>query len=186
MAAEPSYTPEPEPPGVEEPPAEAVASPDDLVERLAEEPAPAASDEPFDPGLPADLPPPATDDLVDSLVAEPPPPPAPPSWEEVLGTCRGLAGARGAMLIRPAGDVLGSDGDWPADVQVIAGRLMPVLEKAYRTSSSPLSIKLGASVLSAWRVAVEGTTLTVGFVSDAPLSPDVHALVDEEVRKGRL
>ena len=52
------------------------------------------------------------DELLDAPpVAEEP---APPSWDEIVETCKDLAQAKGAMLVDPAGQVFAARGDWPA------------------------------------------------------------------------
>ena len=46
----------------------------------------------------------------EELFDEPAPP---PSWDDVVETCREIAGASGAMIIDPAGQVFAAHGEWP-------------------------------------------------------------------------
>ncbi len=112
--------------------------------------------------------------------------PAPPSWSEILQDCLFLARSRGALLISPAGQVAASCGDWPPPgVEAIAARLVPAMEKALKNAPArSVSVPLGGQHLTAWRVPLSRGLVTVGFVADAPLKPEVRPTIDAELKRG--
>jgi hypothetical protein len=181
--------PVPEPPPFDEEPAAASApeaSPFD-------EPAPPVDEPPIDEplvdeppiGEPFDAEPPAADaspfdpdDLVGSVPAvapEPAPPPALPEWPEVLAECLKLATtAKGALVAGRDGNLVAGTGQWPARPDVIAAKLVPLIQKAGRSATDePLSVKLGPNTLSAWQFEEDGQLLTAALISDAPLPAGV-------------
>jgi hypothetical protein len=126
-------------------------------------------------------------DLESAMAEEPPPPPAPPSWTEILQDCLFLARAQGGLLINPQGQVVASSGEWPPPgVEAIAVRLVPAMDKALKDAPTrSVSVPLSGKHLTAWRVPVEGGLLTVGFVADAPLKPEVRPSIDAELKSGQ-
>jgi len=112
--------------------------------------------------------------------------PAPPSWSEILQDCLFLARSKGALLISPAGQVAASCGDWPPPgVDAIATRLVPAMEKALKNAPArSVSVPLGGQHLTAWRVPLSRGLITVGFVAEAPLKPEVRPTIDAELKRG--
>jgi hypothetical protein len=112
--------------------------------------------------------------------------PAPPSWSEILQDCLFLARAKGALLISPDGKVSAFCGDWPPPgVEAIAVRLVPAMEKALKGAPTrSVSVPLGAQHLTAWRVPLTSGLVTVGFVADGQLKPEVRPTIDAELKRG--
>jgi hypothetical protein len=127
-------------------------------------------------------------DLESAMAEEPPLPPAPPTWTEILQDCLFLARAGGALLINVQGQIAASCGDWPPPgVEAIAARLVPAMDKALKDAPTrSVSVPLSGKHLTAWRVPVEGGLLTVGFIADAPLKPEVRPSVDGELKRGQV
>lgn len=119
---------------------------------------------------------------------------APPTWAEILQDCLYLARASAALLIDGQGEVVATCGEWPSPgPEAIASRLVPAMDKALRTAPTrSVSVPLkthqeGREVelhLTAWRVPVAETLMTVGFVADAALKADVRPAIDAEVKRG--
>jgi hypothetical protein len=126
-------------------------------------------------------------DLESAMAEEPPLPPAPPTWTEILQDCLFLARAGGALLINLQGQIAASCGDWPPPgVEAIAARLVPAMDKALKDAPTrSVSVPLSGKHLTAWRVPVEGGLLTVGFIADAPLKPEVRPSIDGELKRGQ-
>jgi hypothetical protein len=126
-------------------------------------------------------------DLESAMAEEPPLPPAPPTWTEILQDCLFLARAGGALLINVQGQIAASCGEWPPPgVEAIAARLVPAMDKALKDAPTrSVSVPLSGKHLTAWRVPVEGGLLTVGFIADAPLKPEVRPSVDGELKRGQ-
>jgi hypothetical protein len=172
--AEPAAAPEPSPFDAE-PAAASATSPFDEPAAGTDEP---PIGEPFDAEPPpADASPFDPDDLVGEppAVEEPPPPPALPEWPEVLAQCLKIATtAKGALVAGRDGHLVAGTGQWPAKPDVIAGKLVPLIQKAGRSATQePLAIKLGPNTLSSWQFEEEGELLTAAFISDAPLPAGV-------------
>ena len=112
--------------------------------------------------------------------------PAPPSWSDILQDCLFLARARGALLISPEGNVTAFCGDWPPPgVEAIAVRLVPAMEKALKGAPTrSVSVPLGALHLTAWRVPLTTGLVTVGFVAEGQLKPEVRPTIDAELKRG--
>lgn len=112
--------------------------------------------------------------------------PAPPSWSDILQDCLFLARAKGALLISPEGRVTAFCGDWPPPgVEAIAVRLVPAMEKALKGAPTrSVSVPLGAQHLTAWRVPLSSGLVTVGFVADGQLKPEVRPTIDAELKRG--
>ncbi len=112
--------------------------------------------------------------------------PAPASWADILQDCLYLARASGALLIDGQGEVAAYCGDWPPPgVEAIAARLVPAMDKALRAAPTrSVSVPIGNLHLTAWRVPVAETLVTVGFVAEAPLKAEVRPAIDAEVRRG--
>ena len=112
---------------------------------------------------------------------------APPTWTEILQDCLFLARAGGALLINIQGQIAASCGDWPPPgVEAIAARLVPAMDKALKDAPTrSVSVPLSGKHLTAWRVPVEGGLLTVGFIAEAPLKPEVRPSIDGELKRGQ-
>ena len=112
--------------------------------------------------------------------------PTPPSWSDILQDCLFLARAKGALLIGPEGKVSAFCGDWPPPgVEAIAVRLVPAMEKALKGAPTrSVSVPLGAQHLTAWRVPLASGLVTVGFVADGQLKPEVRPTIDAELKRG--
>ena len=95
--------------------------------------------------------------------------PAPPSWEDVVENCKGLAQASGAMLIDPAGQVFAARGDWPAPgPDAIAGKLVSMMAKTLKDAPTrSISAPLSGMHLTAWRVPLSEGLVTVAFIGPA-------------------
>ncbi len=109
-----------------------------------------------------------------------------PSWADLLLDCLYLARASAALLIDGQGQVLASCGQWPPPgPETIGAKLVPAMDKALRTAPNrSVSVPIGALHLTAWRVEVAESTVTVGFVAEAPLKAEVRPAIDAEVRRG--
>lgn len=177
-APEPEPEPEPEPPP---PLVEAAAPEPSAVDALMEgliggAPDPADLTDPL--GALADIGPPA----------EPEPEPV-PTWSEILDRCQTMVGARAAMLVGPDGKVIESTDGWPpAGVSAVAGKLLPLLDKKEKEGAAGgISVRLGDRILTTWRVALEGgARLTMALLADQPVSLELRAEIEEEIRRGRL
>ncbi|MCI0547774.1 MAG: hypothetical protein L0027_10875, partial [Candidatus Rokubacteria bacterium] len=92
----------------------------------------------------------------------------------------------GALLIDGQGEVAAYCGDWPPPgVEAIAARLVPAMDKALRTAPTrSVSVPIGNLHLTAWRVPVAETLVTVGFVAEAPLKAEVRPAIDAEIKRG--
>jgi hypothetical protein len=112
--------------------------------------------------------------------------PTPPSWSDILQDCLFLARAKGALLISPEGKVTAFCGDWPPPgVEAIAVRLVPAMEKALKGAPTrSVSVPLGAQHLTAWRVPLSSGLVTVGFVAEGQLKPEVRPTIDAELKRG--
>jgi hypothetical protein len=111
---------------------------------------------------------------------------APITWPEIVATCLSLAEAKGALVINPEGRVVAVSGDWPAPgAEAIAARLVPAMDKALKDAPTrSVSVPLGGLHLTAWRAPMAQGLVTVGFVADAPLRPDLRPAIDTAVRQG--
>jgi len=111
---------------------------------------------------------------------------APLTWPEIVASCLALAEAKGALLINPDGRVAAVSGDWPAPgAEAIAARLVPAMDKALKDAPTrSVSVPLGGLHLTAWRAPIDQGLVTVGFVADAPLRPDLRPAIDAALKKG--
>jgi hypothetical protein len=111
---------------------------------------------------------------------------APMTWPEVVATCLSLAEAKGALVINPDGHVVAVSGEWPSPgAEAIAARLVPAMDKALKDAPTrSVSVPLGGLHLTAWRAPMGQGLVTVGFVADAPLRPDLRPAIDAAVKKG--
>ena len=112
--------------------------------------------------------------------------PAPPSWDDVVENCRGIAGATGAMIIDPVGQVFAARGDWPdPGPDAIAGRLVVMMERTLKDAPTrSVSAPVGGQHLTAWRVPIAEGLLTAAFIADAPLRSEVRTAIDAEIHRG--
>jgi hypothetical protein len=111
---------------------------------------------------------------------------APITWPEIVATCLSLTEAKGALVINPEGHVVAVSGEWPAPgAEAIAARLVPAMDKALKDAPTrSVSVPLGGLHLTAWRAPMAQGLVTVGFVADAPLRPDLRPAIDTAVRQG--
>lgn len=112
--------------------------------------------------------------------------PAPPSWDDIVETCRGMAQARGAMLVDPAGQVFSARGDWPAPgPDAIAGKLVTMMAKALKDAPTrSISAPLMGMHLTAWRVPLSEGLMTVAFIGTAAVRADARPAIDAEIASG--
>jgi hypothetical protein len=171
-----------------EPFAEVEPSADPLADLPGEAPVPALpTDDPLA-GLTAPGAPEAVSEEFDPLAALAESPEVLPSWSEILETCRRLAEARGAMLVGPDGMVVESQGEWPqAGAQAVADKLGPIVDKKHQASpGAAVSLRLGPSILTAWKVQIGNAEPIAAFVADRAVAPVVRPEIEEQLRRGEL
>jgi hypothetical protein len=124
----------------------------------------------------------------EELLAAPPvaEEPGPPSWDEIVETCMGLAQATGAMLVDPAGQVFAARGDWPAPgPDAIATKLVTMMAKTLKDAPTrSISAPLMGMHLTAWRVPLSEGLVTAAFIGAAPVRAEARPAVDAEIRRG--
>jgi hypothetical protein len=110
----------------------------------------------------------------------------PLTWPEIVGSCLALAEGKGALLINPEGRVIAVSGDWPPPgADAIAARLVPAMDKALKDAPTrSVSVPLGGLHLTAWRAPMASGLMTIGFVADAPLRPDLRPAIDATLKQG--
>ena len=110
----------------------------------------------------------------------------PLTWSEIISSCQALAEGKGALLIAPEGRVIAVSGDWPSPgAEAIAARLVPAMDKALKDAPTrSVSVPLGGLHLTAWRAPMASGLMTIGFVADAPLRPDLRPAIDATLKKG--
>jgi len=164
------------------PPASVVAPPlPEPPHPIAAEPPPAPAEEPEEvQEIEEDMGPEEPMASIEAAVA------APLTWPEIIASCLSLAEAKGALVINPDGRVVAVSGEWPAPgAEAIAARLVPAMDKALKDAPTrSVSVPLGGLHLTAWRAPMAQGLVTVGFVADAPLRPDLRPAIDATVRKG--
>jgi hypothetical protein len=143
---------------------------EDLPEPEASLPSP-FDDELDDLGAPAE-------EVVDS--------PAPPSWDDLVESCLGLARATGAMLVDPAGQVLAARGVWPTPgPDAIAAKLVATMDRTLRDAPTrSISAPLVGKHLTAWRVPLAEGLVTAAFIGDSPVRADARPAIDTEIHRG--
>jgi len=124
------------------------------------------------------------DDLLDAAPAAEEP--APPSWDDIVETCRETARAAGAMLVDPAGQVFSARGDWPAPgPDAIAGKLVAMMAKTLKDAPTrSISAPLAGMHLTAWRVPLREGLVTVAFIGAAPVRAEARPAIDAEILSG--
>jgi hypothetical protein len=160
---------------VEEPP----VSPEEMVG--AGEPPPLddlpESGPPLDSPFDVDLDEPPVEDMVEI--------PTGPSWDDIAVACLGLAKARGAMLVDPAGQVFAARGDWPEPgPDAIAAKLVSKLNTLKDAPTRSISAPLLGKHLTAWRVSLADGLVTAAFIGDAPVGADARPAIDAEISRG--
>ena len=112
--------------------------------------------------------------------------PAPPSWDDIVETCLGLAQAKGAMLIDPSGQVLAARGEWPGPgPDTIAAKLVSTMERTLRDAPTrSISAPLMGKHLTAWRVPLAQGLVTAAFIGDAPMRAEARSTIDDEIHRG--
>jgi hypothetical protein len=112
--------------------------------------------------------------------------PAPPSWDDIVETCLGLAQAKGAMLIDPAGQVFAARGEWPAPgPDAIAAKLVSTMERTLRDAPTrSISAPLMGKHLTAWRVPLSEGLVTAAFIGAAPVRAEARPAIDTEIHRG--
>lgn len=175
-AEEPQLHPEMEMPDVEvdEPP----LSPEEMVGQSAE-----AEASPFD-QLTEPEASPFAEDLLDAPAAAEEP--APPSWDEIVETCKDLAQTNAAMLIDPAGQVFAARGDWPTPgTDAIATKLVAMMAKTLKDAPTrSISAPLAGMHLTAWRVPLSEGLVTAAFLGAAPVRADARPAIDAAILSG--
>jgi hypothetical protein len=112
--------------------------------------------------------------------------PAPPSWDDIVETCLGLAQASGAMLVDPSGQVFAARGEWPEPgPDAIAAKLVSTMERTLRDAPTrSISAPLMGKHLTAWRVALAEGLVTAAFIGDAPVRAEARPAIDTEIHRG--
>ena len=112
--------------------------------------------------------------------------PAPPSWDEIVETCKELAQANGAMLVDPAGQVFAARGDWPAPgPDAIATKLVTMMAKTLKDAPTrSISAPLMGMHLTAWRVPLSEGLVTAAFIGAAPVRAEARPAIDAEIHRG--
>ena len=112
--------------------------------------------------------------------------PAPPSWDDIVETCLGLAQATGAMLVDPSGQVFAARGEWPEPgPDAIAAKLVSTMERTLRDAPTrSISAPLMGRHLTAWRVPLAEGLVTAAFIGDAPVRAEARPGIDTEIHRG--
>ena len=112
--------------------------------------------------------------------------PAPPSWDDIVETCLGLAQASGAMLVDPSGQVFAARGEWPEPgPDAIAAKLVSTMERTLRDAPTrSISAPLMGKHLTAWRVPLAEGLVTAAFIGDAPVRAEARPAIDTEIHRG--
>ena len=112
--------------------------------------------------------------------------PAPPSWDDIVETCLGLAQASGAMLVDPSGQVFAARGIWPEPgPDAIAAKLVSTMERTLRDAPTrSISAPLMGKHLTAWRVPLAEGLVTAAFIGDAPMRAEARPAIDTEIHRG--
>jgi len=112
--------------------------------------------------------------------------PAPPSWDEIVETCLGLAQASGAMLVDPSGQVFAARGEWPEPgPDAIAAKLVSTMERTLRNAPTrSISAPLMGKHLTAWRVPLAEGLVTAAFIGDAPVRAEARPAIETEMHRG--
>jgi hypothetical protein len=113
-------------------------------------------------------------------------PAGPPSWDEIVDACLGMAQGDGAMLVDPAGQVFAARGEWPdPGPDAIAAKLVATMERTLRDAPTrSISAPLQGRHLTAWRVPVAEGLLTVAFIGQAPVRAEARPAIDSEILRG--
>jgi hypothetical protein len=112
--------------------------------------------------------------------------PAPPSWDDIVETCLGLAQASGAMLVDPSGQVFAARGEWPdPGPEAIAAKLVSTMARTLRDAPTrSISAPLMGRHLTAWRVPLTEGLVTAAFIGDAPVRAEARPGIDTEIHRG--
>jgi len=189
----PTWDEEPPPP----PPPGAASDVDDVLDALASVPPPDVDAVPAPARGGVDVSVEVEDDEPGAAAAPPPgapetPPeeelfdtPSPPSWEQVAENCMRVAGAHGAMLVDPRGQVFAARGDWPdPGPDAIAGRLVAMMDRALRDAPTrSVSAPVAGMHLTAWRIPTPGGLITTALVADEPVRAELRHVVDTEIHR---
>jgi hypothetical protein len=165
---------------------EGSVSPDELIgEGPPSDPSDVGTSGPFDgplAGSELDVPTVGEPNETEELFDEPPP----PSWDDVVETCRDIARASGAMIIDPAGQVFAARGEWPdPGADAIAGRLVTMMERTLKDAPTrSVSAPVGEQHLTAWRVLLAEGLVTAALIADSPLRSEVRSAIDAEIHRG--
>ena len=119
-------------------------------------------------------------------IPEPEPYEAPPSWDDIVGTCLGLAQAKGAMLVGPSGQVFAARGEWPGPGPgTIAAKLVSTMERTLRDAPTrSISAPLMGKHLTAWRVPLAQGLVTAAFLGAASVRAEARPAIDTEIHRG--
>jgi hypothetical protein len=112
--------------------------------------------------------------------------PAPPSWDGIVETCRGLAHAIAAMLVDPSGQVFAARGEWPEPgPDAIAAKLVATMNRTLRDAPTrSISAPLVGKHLTAWRVPLAEGLVTAAFIGLAPIRAETRPAIDAEIHRG--
>jgi hypothetical protein len=112
--------------------------------------------------------------------------PAPPSWDDIVETCLGLAQASGAMLVDPSGQVFAARGEWPdPGADAIAAKLVSTMERTLRDAPTrSISAPLMGRHLTAWRIPLAEGLVTAAFIGNAPVRAEARPAIDTEIHRG--
>ena len=112
--------------------------------------------------------------------------PVPPSWDDIVETCLGLAQASGAMLVDPSGQIFAARGEWPEPgPDAIAAKLVSTMERTLRDAPTrSISAPLMGKHLTAWRVPLAEGLVTAAFIGDAPMRAEARQAIDTEIHRG--
>jgi hypothetical protein len=112
--------------------------------------------------------------------------PAPPTWDDIVETCLGLAQASGAMLVDPSGQVVAARGEWPEPgPDAIAAKLVSTMARTLKDAPTrSISAPLMGRHLTAWRVPLTEGLVTAAFIADAPVRAEARPGIDTEIHRG--
>jgi hypothetical protein len=112
--------------------------------------------------------------------------PPPPSWDDIVEACLGLAQASGAMLVDPSGQVFAARGEWPAPgPDAIAAKLVTTMARTLRDAPTrSISAPLMGKHLTAWRIPLAEGLVTAAFLGQAPVRAEARPAIDTEIHRG--
>jgi hypothetical protein len=118
--------------------------------------------------------------------------PAPPPWSEILEAVLTLSSSRAAILVDAASQVLEAAGPLPPNkLGAIADRLSGAMGSVQARVGTPVAarssvLQLGAFSLTALRVPLGGSHVTIGLLRETPVPPELLVAVESELLRGAL